>query len=195
MLLKCLCSVPKEQMQIMSLVFHICTAPYFALITILFVFCPLSTVPQTNGHFSFILSWRFSISNVMEQAGFWLDLNVTYSLSFPSPCSLSLWGFPSLCVREHVHVELPHTTCSNAHILIHVYLTPALSLLFPFLPHSFSISVPPEASAWTVWWREWWSATTTSTWPTSLRGSSPFSSPRSWRSRDIVSTLRRWLPC
>lgn len=137
MLPKCLCSVPKEQMQIMSLVFHICTAPYFALITILFVFCPLSPVPQTNGHFSFILSWRFSISDVMERAGFWSDLNVTCSLSFPSPCSLSLWSFPSLCVREHIHVALPHTTCSNAHILTHVHLTPALSLPFPFLPHSF----------------------------------------------------------
>ena len=169
MLLKCLCSVPKKQIQIVSLEFCICTA----LITVLFVFCPLAPVLQTNGR-------RFSVNDVMEQDG---------SLSLCLSLSLSLWSFPSLCVREHIHIELSHRTCSNAHILTHVHLT-----LFPFPPF-FSISVPPEASAWTVWWREWWSATTTSTWPTSLRGSSLFSFPRSWRSRDIVSTLRRWLPC
>lgn len=56
-------------------------------------------------------------------------------------------------------------------------------------------SVPPGASAWTVWWSEWWNETTTSTWPTSLRGSSPSSSLRSWKSRDTGWTWRRWLPC
>lgn len=55
--------------------------------------------------------------------------------------------------------------------------------------------VPPGVSAWTVWWSEWWNETTTLTWPTSPRGSSPSSSLRNWKSRDTGWTWRRWLPC
>lgn len=94
-------------------------------------------------------------------------------------------------------VELPPITCRKAHPSLSLSLScpaPVFSLLSSFLPLFTSLPLS-GASVWTALWTEWWSGTTTSTWPTSLRGSSLFSSPLSWRSRDTASTWRRWPPC
>lgn len=50
-----------------------------------------------------------------------LSLSLASSIFSSSPAS---WpGVSADCVKEHFYVEMPHTTCSNAHTLTHMHLS------------------------------------------------------------------------
>lgn len=115
--------------------------------------------------------------------GLWSDLHVTPSMQFSIHSVMRFIGV----YGAHSCWTSTNNPKQHSHAL-------SLLIFFPLFLH-FSFAGSPGASAWTAWWKEWWSATTTSTWPTSLSGSFPSSSPQNWRSSDTGSIWRRWLPC
>lgn len=134
-----------------------------------------SEVKAISVHSFTLTCVKFFVSG--NAVGLYFDLHVTPGTQFSIHSVMRFTG-----VYEGGH------SCGFFHKQPETTLTRSLSSHFLF-PCS------PEASAWTVWWKEWWSVTMTSTLPTSPRGSFPSSSPQNWRSSDTGSIWRRWLPC